>query len=445
MRVLIPLLFAFLLCSLPGCEKETEKKSSISAENAAPTDRVDDKAQPVSAVLLAEAVETTVVELPTQAIPTWRQHKDLRPTMVVFSNEPLFYAIPALLAERAKELTENGTREDFWNTSLFTSSDPVLTPEMAVRSAAAEGFFSKVVWIVPVAEENLQEFTLETLRSYLINNKVLNEAEAGSMQQTLAGIEWFSDDTLYIAAPSTSLPQITGPAIVHLHGDFFGPLYKSEVKTPLFPLIHRQILGMRETNWETLSVTLSYANFGDKLPVESRFLIPTLASFFADPTLVDAEIPELWTLRSANLYLDTFFQPDKALENTKKMLSLAPDDASVRFDHYTFLLKSKDNDNAMQTLAEAVALDRAYALKYLELAEVAKQGNRPIEALHYLELARTAFPEDPVIELRTADLYAKTGKAGKGREIFEKLNTLIWSEVYYPDVKNRINEVLSGQ
>ena len=79
-----------------------------------------------------------------------------------------------------------------------------------------------------------------------------------------------------------------------------------------------------------------------------------------------------------------------------------PTDPSVKYGLYQVSRDLKDATKALEYLQQAVSIDPVYALEYLQLFSVAKERNRPQQALKMLRLAEEALPDNPFISLRSA-------------------------------------------
>jgi hypothetical protein len=426
--------FLLLTCLLlAGCERQ-------SSNGPAETGPVPSRPQTVAAVLpvhlLKEPVEATMVEIATEALPIWRRFHEQRPALVVLAESPFARAVPTPLQGRAGRLTEDGDAYALWAASPFATSDPVLLPEMAVRAALRAGFFSRLIWVIPVPEEVQGRITVEDFRRNLQGDGTLTVQEADSIERRAVGFAGTLEGVPFLAIFPETLPTIDGPIVLHLDAGFVSPFYKNEVKTPLFPLIHKHLTQLRDADWQVLAVTISRSNFGARLPVEVRFLAPIFSRLLKEPDMLEGEMPAEWILRRDNLYLESFFQPEKMLANARRMIELAPGDAAAYFDLYAALVLDRRTGEAMDALAMAVLLDPAYALKYLQLAEAA--GDNPVESLILLERAAAALPEEPLIPLLLAERLLKAGRAAEAETLLHYLARRNWSQTYFPDMARHL-------
>jgi len=226
--------------------------------------------------------------------------------------------------------------------------------------------------------------------------------------------------------------------VLHIDLSYFSPLYKGEIKTPLYPLLGQTLQQLRALGMTAGAVTLSRSNLDGGLPLETRFIGGDLAELFRRPELLDAPMPESWDRRSRTLYLANFFQKERIRELLEEMRRDAPEDASVSFALYQVLRQFREGSAALAELDRAVTLDPVYGREYLDLVPVALDKDQPDEALRMLDLAAKVFPDDPFIPLDRVGLLLRSGRGREGRDLLRRLQKLPWSPIYYPDMFQRL-------
>lgn len=438
MKRLLLLSFVFLIL-LPGCKDKPETATgtggAVKAEQPRPT--------PLPTVhLLQQPLEPTVVELPTDALPTWRETSGNKSVLVLLSQDPLLAPLPAQLHDDTLQLVNTGSRKDFAARATPFTASPLLLPSMAVSAAIEAGYFSRVVWVLP-AKVAVGEMSLETFRQQLRGLGAIDEAEAASFVQDTPGV--FSGKVRglpFQAVHPDALPTIAEPVVLHLDLSFFQPLYSGEIKTPLYPLLLQTLDRLRQKNWQAAAATLSFSNLSGQIPLASRFVGLELPLFFRDPTLFDKPLPTNLDLRARALYLENFFKKEEVRELYLKMEQAAPDDPSVKYALYGMARQFKEGDKALDYLRQAVKLDPVYAMEYLFLAELAKEQQLPEQVLRMVILARDAFPDNPFLQLHVAEQMLALGQRDHAVKLLQELEKLPWSPIYYPEIPEHLKKLL---
>lgn len=426
----------FLLClltllalSLFGCQQQEQTEATPKIAAPAPLKQLP---------LLKQPVEPVIVELPGEAVPTWRQSRAAKPTLLLLSADPFLRPMPEVLETEIRQLVDSGSAKSWQQKATPQVADPLLMPQMTVTAALKAGLFSELVWVIPTAEP-LEKLSVETFAKQLSDYGAISPEEATAITFIDGVFSGTVYGTPFRAAPLAQLPALDGPLVMHIDVSYFQPLYKGEIKTPLFPLIHDTLATLREKQLKVETVTLSRSNLDGRLPLEVRFVGDAVADLIRTPELLDQNVPANWKRRADALYLSNFFQKEKVRELHLAMEQEAPQDASVKYDLYQTARMFKEGDRALEYLRQAVSLDPVYGLEYMNLASMAVEKNRPDEALRMVDLAMRTFPGFPFIRMEKARYLIDLKEFQRARGIIDDLQTFEHSAVYYP----RLPEILA--
>ncbi len=390
--------------------------------------------------LLSKPQPAYFVEMPSDALPVWRRYRNERPTLVIFSSDPMLMAIPPQVSERITALVEQGKSAEFPNYGRVQLADPLLLPEHTLSAALHAGFFGRVVWILP-PQETGKEIPPDTFRRQLVQNGILTEAETSALTHTNGRYQGTLQGLPFMAVVAGPLPPLDGPVILHFDLNFFTAQYRNEITTPLFTLLHGTLVALRQTGWPTMAAVFSIGTEEGAFPLEFRFVKNLLADIFADPTLLDSGLPEAWALRKDALYQETFFQPEAMLNNYLHMEEIRPKDASAKFDIYRALVMLKDRESALGYLDEAIKLDKGYAREYINLATTASSKGRDSDALAYLTKAEKLLPKNPFVRMEAANVMLRLGMKREAAATVRELQQFPWSTVYYPNIHSALKEL----
>lgn len=390
--------------------------------------------------LLVDAGNVTLAETATAALPAWRVYAQHKPVLVLFSNDPFLYPVPAPLHAQTMELVRNGDLKQIKVRAVDITPDPLLLHRMAVDAALKAGFFSKLVWVLP-NEGDKPLLPLEAFKQKMVDSGIATSEEAksfalqgGTYSGVLRGIP-------ISACGINAIPQQKAPAWVHFDLSFFKPLYRNEVSTPLYPLIFGVMKQIRTAHIPCVSASVSYSNLGGAIALKVRFIGQDLAHLIKNPDALDGGLPELQIRRAQNLYLEQFMKKDDILKNCQTMNKLAPDNASVKFDLYNAYREIKKGNMALESLRQAVVIDQMYAYEYIFLAETALNKGRPDAALEMLGLARKSFPGNPTIPLLEAKTQILLGHREPALSLVKELRTMPWSKVYDQEMTQRLEQL----
>jgi tetratricopeptide (TPR) repeat protein len=432
----------FLIILCVGCDQHkpaTETVHEDPAKKTSPLPVGSDSHSPLEAVLLPDPVELALYETSSQALQRWYDLRTIRPALLLYSKDPLLQvASTAILNNLMSVLAshdESALRFDSVDTAIF----PAMTVDVAMRSS----MFSAVYWMLPTSAE-VTDLSVETFRSQLVQSGALSSKEAESI--TLRnGV--FSGKVrgfpFYAVHPNADL-DINGPVAIHFDLSYLAALYEGEFKTPTYSLIYQVLKRLRDYQIETVSASFSYSQINRQIPLGSRFVGNVFKQLFLTPKLLDERLPEDWQMRANALYLPNMM----IVEETRKvLLQLAqkhPNDASLHFALYQISRESRSTrDVALRHLADAVQRDPVYAYEYLILAPLARDKNRPDEALRVLLLANKALPNNPLITLELARGYMAHGQTDKAAVLLQQLLSLNWSENLHPGMPILLEEMLT--
>jgi len=418
-----------------GCEN----KPTTPAEQSQPTKTAKIEQSPLQASpLLQASIEPRVVELPTAALPVWRDARENKPVLVLLSQDPFLAPIPDQLRAEALKLLQEAPQKEILARVATQAADPLLLPSMAVSAALEAGFFSRVVWVLP-SKKAIDELQLKTFQEQLLGLGAVDQAEAASFTQTVPGT--FAGTVRGVpfqAVHIDALPAIEAPIVLHLDLSYFVPLYQGEVKTPLYPLLAKTHLTLRDKQWQGVVVTISASNLSGAIPLTSRFVAADVARIYREPGVLDGAMPADWDARARALYLENFFKKEEVRTIYEEMEKKAPNDPSVKYALYQILRQFKEGDKALNYLAQAVKLDRVYALEYLTLADLAQEQNLPAQVQRMLMLANEALPDNVFLQLRLAGFLKANGQAEMTEKLLVELRKQPWSPTYYPDMAKQL-------
>jgi tetratricopeptide (TPR) repeat protein len=238
--------------------------------------------------------------------------------------------------------------------------------------------------------------------------------------------------------------SIKGPTAFHFDLSYLSPLYKGEIKTPLYPLIYQRLKHLRAQRVETVAASFSYSQVSGEVALGSRFVGDVFAQIFKQPKMLDEKLPVAWKQRANALYLPELFNVEQARNILLQQAETNPDDASL---HYALYQVSRESSSTRQAslghLAEAIERDPVYALEYLALAPMAREKGHPDEALRVLQLAHEANPDNPFIALELAQTIIALGHGNIAVPVLQKLLNLNWSATIYPDMPKYLEQLLT--
>lgn len=423
---------------LAACEQQsTPRQADVTPPPLEPAAKVSAK----TFTLMQDQITPHLFELPTEALQVWREYKENRPALVLFSIHPLLQPVNENMKEDVASLLAEGTAEDFYRHGSLNRSTPILTPIQTLSAALDAGCFSEIVWFFPTREE-LANFSAETFQARMSaagfiseSNPKLSLLEEGIIGGTLRGVP------IRIIHPLAALPEITQPLILHLDLGYFKGLYKNGVSTPVYNLLEEVALLLRDSHYAALTATLSYSTEDAEFSIDTRFLIRHLAALLHNPAMLETDMPESWRVRKEALFSNEMYMENESKKLIAEAAAKFPDDPSFQHDYFQVLLQTGQNEAAFALLDKIVELDPGYAQEYLSLAETAVEKNWLTEAVNLLQKAEKHYPENPFIALRKADILIQLKDYPAALLIIENLKTLPWSQKVYPQVSETLIEM----
>jgi predicted negative regulator of RcsB-dependent stress response len=436
----ITLLCVILLLLCGGCERQEPLSETTQAETTqADTTQADTTSSNVPATikLMQHPVELKRFEVPSQALQQWYDLRETRPALLLYSNHPLLQPAPLSIQ---KNLMKKLAAQD--QTALrFDNTNPAILPKMTLFAALNAGLFSSVYWVMPVDAE-VSKLSIDTFRTQMAQLGAMTEEEAsaltlrdGVFSGTVGGVP------LHALHPQADF-SISGPVAFHFDLSFLSPLYKGEIKTPIYPLIYDTLRHLRNQRVETVSASFSYSQISGEVPLGSRFIGDVFVQLFKQPNKLGEKIPETWQNHANALYLPELFNTKAGYNLLLQQVKEHPDDPSL---HYALYHLSRENRSArhkaLNHLAVAVQYDPVYALEYLTLAPVAREKGRPDEALRVLRLAHDGYTDNPFITLKLIRALLANELGDEALPLLQQLQALNWSAIIYPDMPEFLEQL----
>lgn len=378
-------------------------------------------------------------ETPAQALLQWYALRDARPSLLIYSNDPLLQssspAIQENLLERLADHDQAALR--------FDNANPALLPEMTLRAALDAGLFSAVYWVMPTSGE-MSGLSVEAFRTQMGQFGAASDAEVRSFTMRDGVISGTIRGVPFHALHPQATIAIRGPAVVHFDLSFLSPLYKGEIKTPIHALIFQSLKHLRSQRVKALSVSFSYSQVDGKVSLGSRFIGDVFDQVFKQPEILDKQLPTAWQLRANALYLRKLIMAQKARDTLLQLKNVNNEDPSIDYALYKVSRELKtERQAALGHLAKAVQGDSVYALEYLILAPVANEKRFHDEALRILRLAHEALPDNPFVTLELARALIANDQSSNAEPFVRKLLELNWSAFFYPDMKKSLQKMLA--
>ena len=421
---LSPALFAlFFTLVLSGCNT---KKDSPQAQEIK-------QAMVVPKSAFSEKIEPQLFELTSGALSVWRTFKAAKPTLLLFASHPLLNPIPENLLPEVKRVIESGHDTELLRRGSASAADVLFASPQTVSAALEGGLLAEVIVVIPTKEKkdaiSLEKFTQRAQEAGFLTQEEATKLtlQDGIISGTVRNIP------LRVIHPE-ALPPITTPLLLHIDLGYFKENYVNDIKTPIYDLIYEFTAAIRAAGYKPTAVTLSFSNQEVGYALTSRFVIKDLASLFRYPNFLDGKTPTSWSLRSAALYASLMFNEERARTLTEQAAKETPDDAAALFDLSILRFQQGQADEGFSLLDQAVALDRGYALAYLELADQGQSMGQWSKSFELLQKATKAFPDNAEIRMRLAGDLIQRGRAVEARPLLDALEKLSWSGVYHADV-----------
>lgn len=424
----------FLVAALPGCKKEqagTDKPGhEVNANQTAPIPLPP--AVPLDAPLfLSKPLETKQIETTNEALPLWRKYAKNRPLLAILAQSPALAPIPEEKRDDTQRLLREGDDTTLARQTGMSDPDPTFLPTMSASAALDADWLAGVVWVFPTTSSP-DKIDPAIFRQQLAESGIATADEAETLTFEFGVFRGTLRGKTFIAAPLSALPDITQPLLLHIDCDYFKPLYKGEIKTPLYPLLVETLNAIKTKQWHVATATVSRSTFGAELPLKTRFLSGQIVEILSEPEMLDRPIPSSWSERANALYLENFMQKDKMREIYQALEKEDPADPSIKYALYDLARQFNQGDDALEYLRQAVQIDPVYALEYVTLSDLAMQRKRPEQAVKMLKLARVSRPDEPLLLMLLARTMLNAGDRSEAATITSELRALNWSELYYP-------------
>ena len=442
--------YLFLGCCLLllwGCENQSQT-TSPSTQEKPPTAAIAPSKATVK--LLHDTLVPHKFELPTEALQVWRKYQTLKPALVLFSAHPFLQPLDPAQRKDVENLIASGKDDQFYLRGSQARSNPALTPLQPLSAAIDSGLVSEVVWFFPTREK-LDDFSADNLQQHMRKAGFFTAEEKPDLKLLKKGVigGTVRGIPLRVIHPLAALPKLQKPTLVHVDLSYFQGLFKNEVATPVYNLLHETALTLRDANFDTLAVSLSYSTEGGPLSLATRFLIDDLAQMLEKPELLSGDMPDQWRYQSDALYTKEMYQETKSKELIADAAKKYPDDPALLYANMQRLLQQGKNDQGFKLLDRIVALDRGYAEEYLALAETGIDKGWFDQTLTLLDKAQAVHPDDPFIQLFKVEVLIKAKRGKEALPILKGLQRLNWSPIYYPQMqqqlKNRIEAIQKGK
>lgn len=448
------LLIALTLC-LNACQRDNaapEKKPAEPSSPAATTAAVNPAspatpAIPPSASSPARPLPVAtgapiLVESAAEALPIWRKYAPERPTLVLMASAAGLLPYPEELKGAVLELARSAEQPALRKAAIASVANPILLPEMALSAALDAGFFSRVIWMIPLKPETT--LTLEQFRAKLLAQGVLTEKEAADFREVEGNFVGTVRNISLLATTTTTIPVQSGPVLLHFDLSYLRAGYHNEIRKQLHLHVRETLQRVRDSHLQVLATTIALSNLSGELPLQTRFLGGMVRNYLAHPQQLDQAVSSHDGLRADAMYLGNFFRKEEVLIKYQTMEKAAQQDPSVKYDLYQVLRQFDRIEEAQKKLGQAIALDPIYALEYLTLAELAMEKERPDGALQMYKKAAAIFPENPFIPLAEARIYLQIGHPDGMKVLLAPLQTVTWSKVYYPQMQTEVEGLLAA-
>ncbi|MDT8442725.1 MAG: hypothetical protein RQ722_00395 [Desulfuromonadales bacterium] len=456
MQRFIFIVLLLTISCLFGCQDDTPETAAPAKETTAVQQTASTQKDATSkaaatpnigkVALFDAPIEPVVLELPSEALPYWRDTAaGSKPALVLFSIHPLLQPIDAVLEGEVATLIDKGTSSDFLLHGSMYRAEPLVLPTQTLSAAIDAKLFSEIIWAFP-STANPDQMQHDLFRKQVTEAGFLTEAEGNALNLNGGVYKGTVRGLPFRAVHPAVLPELDKPMVLHVDLGYFKGLYQGEVKTRIYDLLLNTALALNETGWQPLLTTLSYSTFEGTFSLDVRFLITNFADMLRDPTLLDGTMPKNWALRSEALYAVNFFLEGKVQEYYEQAAREYPQDAAAQYDLYKHLFfEQRMVDEALKVLDKAVTLDRGYAAAYLELAQIADNDGNLAAALELLTKADPVVPENPMVNLYRAQFLIQSDRKEEALPLIDQLESLPWSKHYHPDVPQLLEQMRDAE
>lgn len=423
--IVVSFLFLFCLCACRQQETPQHDRSNNMISTTRPVDVTS------FTPILSKSMKVVQYEVDVQALKDFLPHRGK--TLVLLSEDPSLNPIPDGIRAEFDAVVSQGGQE--LTRRLWRVADPLVTPGMLTRAAVETRIFRRIIWVVPSVNPqeqlDLEKFTTLIKSLKLSGSETFRRGENGTISGEIDGVRF---DVVHPAA----LPIVTEPVVLHIDLGYFAAIFKSEIKTPLVPLVGETLVKLRNTEWPISAITFSNSNHSGQVSLSFRPVGEMIQRLFAEPQLLDNSIPENWQLLGKVIYLENFFQNEEIQRLLNMMEKNEPNAAWVKYLRANFSRYKKDFTSAERYLAEAVKGEAAYALEYMELAEQAREDKKFDQVLANLRKVVEALPDDPLFRLSLCEELVAQKNFNEVRTMLPSLRRLPWSPVYFPQVPSAL-------
>lgn len=384
----------------------------------------------------------TLFEIPTEALAQWRRTAALKPSLVVFSFDPMLHPYPKILKNKIASLLRSADRRQLLKHGSFYRADPWLLPPQTVGAALEGRLFSSIYWVYPaLPDQKAEALELSSFKDGLPKLADFSKREiAGfALHDGIFSGEYHRHP--FFAVHPGVLPAIQGPVVVFIDLSYLADSYKNEVKTPIYKLLRQLASSLLAAHWDVRATGICLSQGEGIVSPDFRFLGKDLQALLAKPTLLDGAMPHTWYLRGQALYQATFMQFSESLKFYRQEAKRDPDDPSVQYDLYRGYRAMKMRTPMLKALDRAVAGDPGYVYGYLELAAIANKTREYKLAAQLYQKAARLLPDNPYIPLNEAEVLQKLGKKQAAKKLLAKLKKLPWSTVYHPEVPGELTQL----
>jgi hypothetical protein len=432
------LLLISLLCLIAttGCEKK--KGAPAAAKPEKPAVAVELKL-PTPKQLFEEPVTAHKFELPSEALQVWRHTKSVKPVLVLFSIHPLLERIADERKTDITELITSGDAETFKQRGSFFRVNPALVPTQTLSAAIDNDLFSELIWIIPT-RVGVEELSLEVLRKQMIDAGFLTENEG----QKLFHADGVTSGTVrglpFRAVHPDVMPDLTDPVVVHIDTGYFKGMFKNEVASPLYDILHQTVMRIMQSEWKVYATTLSYSTQELMFSLDVRFLITALAKMIENPDLVQ-QMPPQWRLHADAMYMGNMYMESKAQDIIAEAAVTAPEDPIIIYALSQTRFQQGRAEEAFTLLDKAVQLDPGYGAAYVQLAETGRDKGDLTKALELQRKAIKHYPENPFLQIAEADLLIRMAKPDDAIQVINSLQILPWSPYFHGNAAQNLSSM----
>ena len=249
------------LLSLFGCQDEPPKNEAPQKAPAVEQSQAKAEQKPASreettplssptgtVALFDEPIEPVVLELPSEAIPYWRDAAaDRKPALVLFSIHPLLQPIDDSLKADVATLVAEGTAGDLLEHGSMYRSEPLILPTQTVSAAIDANLFSEIIWVFP-STATPDQMQYDLFRKQVTEAGFLTKEEGDALNLNGGIYTGTVRGVPFRAAHPSVLPDINKPMILHVDLGYFKGLYQGEVKTRIYDILHETALLSTKPN-----------------------------------------------------------------------------------------------------------------------------------------------------------------------------------------------------